>query len=183
MQEFLTSAGDELIWNQPKRMERSYELQRHGDPFGTLAFRSMWGTLAHAKNPIQDWTFKRIGFLNPHVTARFPEADSDQALFYPKIFGGGTLQMLDGRPFTWEPINLWRTKWHFIDKSNTPLLSFDQGKDEKKLTDLFKLQSTVRVESSRITNLEFSLLVNLGFYLIVLYQADSAAAASASSAH
>jgi hypothetical protein len=180
MQEFVTSAGDELVWKQPKRLERSYELQRHGDSFGTLVFRSMWGTLAHAENPIQDWTFKRMGFLNPRVTARFPEADSDQALFHPKIFGGGTLQMLDGRPFTWEPINLWHTKWRFMDKSGISLLSFDQGKIEQKLADLFKLQVTVKVESSRITNQEFSLLVNLGFYLIVLYLADSAAAASAS---
>jgi hypothetical protein len=38
------------------------------------------------------------------------------------------------------------------------------------------------VESSRITNLEFSMLANLGFYLVVLYSADSAAAAAAASA-
>lgn len=35
------------------------------------------------------------------------------------------------------------------------------------------------VESSRLTNLEFSLLSNLGLYLMVLNQADTAAAAAA----
>lgn len=181
MKEFATSAGDELLWKQPKATVRYFELFRQDEPFGTLEFRSMWGTLAIARNPIQDWSFKRMGFLNPHITVRYPEAESDYALFFPKMFGGGTMQMLDGRPFTWEPVNFWRTKWRFVDKSGFPILSFEQGSEEFKLTELFKLQAVVRIESSRITNLEFSMLVNLGFYLIILYQADSAAASAAAS--
>jgi len=182
MKEFATSAGDELIWRQPKAAKRFYELFRQEEAFGTLEFRSMWGTLAWAKSPIQDWSFKRLGFLNPHVTIRFPDAESDYALFYPKIFGGGRLQMLDGRPFSWEPLNFWRSKWRFIDRSGFPILSFDQGGEEFNISDIFKMQAVVKVESSRITNLEFSMLVNLGFYLIVLHQSDTAAAAAAGSA-
>ena len=180
MKEFATSAGDELLWKQPKATQRNFELYRRDESFGYMEFRSMWGTLAAARNPIQDWSFKRMGFLNPYITIRFPEADSDHALFSPKIFGGGTLQMLDGRPFLWEPVNFWRTKWRFTDKSGFPILSFEQGAEEFKLTELFKMQAKVKVESSRITNLEFSMLVNLGFYLMILYQADSAAAAASS---
>ncbi len=117
MQEFATKAGDELAWRQPKSGLRYYELFRGEEAFGTLEFRSLWGTLAIARNPIQDWSFKRMGFLNPHITIRHPEADSDYALFFPKVFGGGTLQMLDGRSFAWEALNFWRTRWRFNDKS------------------------------------------------------------------
>jgi len=176
MQEFATKAGDELAWRQPKSGLRYYELFRGEEAFGTLEFRSLWGTLAIARNPIQDWSFKRMGFLNPHITIRHPEADSDYALFFPKIFGGGTLQMLDGRPFAWEALNFWRTRWRFNDKSGAPILSFDQGSEERKITDFLKMQAQVRVESSRITNQEFSMMVNLGFYLMILHQSDAAAA-------
>ncbi len=182
MREFVTSAGDELVWNQPKATARNFELQRQDEPFGTLEFRSMWGTLALARNPIQDWSFKRLGFLNPYITIRIPEAESDNALFYPKPLGSGILHMLDGRPFSWEPVNFWRTKWRFVDKSGFPILSFDQGSEEFKLNQLFKLHVLVRVDSSRITNLEFSMLINLGFYLIILNLDDIAAATAAGSA-
>jgi hypothetical protein len=176
MQEFATKAGDELAWRQPQNNVRNFELLRGEEAFGTLEFRSLWGTLAVASNPIQDWSFKRLGFLNPHITIRHPNADSDYALFFPKVFGGGILQLLDGRPFNWEPTNFWRTRWHFTDKSAAPIMSFDLGNEERKLTDFLKLQAAVKVESSRITNQEFSIMVNLGFYLMVLYQADAASA-------
>ncbi len=179
MQEFATKAGDQLFWNQPKPMVRFFELTRGQESFGTLEFRSLWGTLATAVNPIQDWSFKRLGFLNPHVTVRHPDAESDYALYYPKLFGGGTLQMIDGRPFIWEPTNFWRTRWHFLDKNNAAVISFNQGTEERQITEFMRMQATVTVESNRITNQEFCMMVNLGFYLMVLHQSDAAAASSA----
>lgn len=179
MQEFATKAGDELFWSQPAIGTRYFELTRGEEAFGTLEFRSLWGTLAVARNPIQDWSFKRLGFMNPHVTIRHPEADSDYALFFPKVFGGGTLQLLDGRPFGWEPVNFWRTRWHFSDKHGAPIISFDQGSEERRMSEFSKLESHVKIESSHITNQEFSLMVTLGFYLMALYQADAAAAGNA----
>ena len=88
--------------------------------------------------------------------------------------------MLDGRNFAWEPVNFWRTKWRFIDKSGFPLMSFEQSPEEFKLTELFKLHATATLESSRVTNQEFSMLINLGFYLIVLKQSGTAAACKGS---
>ena len=179
MQEFATKAGDQLVWSQPKSMVRYFELTRGQEQFGTLEFRSLWGTLAVARNPIQDWSFKRLGFLNPHVTVRHPEAESDYALYHPKLFGGGTLQLLDGRPFGWEPVNFWHTRWRFIDKSGAAVLSFDQGTEERHITEFMCMQAKVTIESSRITNQEFSMMINLGFYLMVLNQSDAASASSA----
>lgn len=179
MQEFATQAGDELFWRQPKTGVRYFELFRGEEAFGSLEFRSLWGTLAAAKNPIQDWSFKRLGFMNPHVTIRHPGAESDYALYFPKVFGGGTLQLLDGRPFSWEPLNFWRTQWRFSDKNGSPIMRFDQGSEERRMSEFAKLESRVKIESSRITNQEFSLMVSLGFYLMALYQADAAAAGNA----
>ena len=105
MEEFLTKQGDIFLWTQPKATSRVFELHRKEEPFGTLEFRSMWGTLAISKDPIQEWSFKRVGFLTPHITVRMPDSDSDYALFDPKVFGGGMLHTPDGRPYRWEPLN------------------------------------------------------------------------------
>ena len=178
---FLTSAGDEFQWRQPDAMSRRYELLRRDDLFGTLEFRSMLGTLAWSQDPVQPWSFKRVGFLNMHITIRMPDADSDYALFDPKFIGGGTLHMPDGRPFNWEPVNFWRTRWHFTDRSGHPVLVFEEGAEDHKLSDLFKLQAKMTVASGRMTNMDFSMLANLGFYLMVLHRMDVAAASAASS--
>ena len=182
MEEFLTKQGDIFLWTQPKAASRTFVLNRHDEPFGTLEFRSMWGTLALSKDPIQNWSFKRVGFLTPHITVRMPDSDSDYALFDPKAFGGGMLHNPDGRQNRWELLNNLRTKWRFTDKKGAPVLSFEQDAEEFKLSELFKIQAAVTVETSRITNLEFSLLVNLGFYLVVLNSMDSSAAAAAAAA-
>jgi len=182
MEEFLTRQGDRFCWTQPKASSRVFELHRGEEPFGTLEFRSMWGTLAISKDPIQEWSFKRVGFLTPHITVRMPDSDSDYALFDPKVFGGGMLHTPDGRPYRWEPLNNWHTKWRFTDKKGSPIMTFEQDAEEFKLSELFTVQSAAIVESSRITNLEFSMLVNLGFYLVVLNSMDSSAAAAAAAA-
>ena len=182
MEEFLTKEGDIFLWTQPKATSRIFELHRHDEPFGTLEFRSMWGTLAWSKDPIQNWSFKRVGFLTPHITVRMPDFDSDYALFDPKVFGGGMLHTPDGRPYRWEPLNNWHTKWRFTDKKGVAILSFEQDSEEFKLSELFTIQAAVTVETNRITNLEFSMLVNLGFYLVVLNSMDSSAAAAAAAA-
>ena len=49
MEEFLTKQGDIFLWTQPKATSRIFELHRKDEPFGTLEFRSMWGTLAFPK--------------------------------------------------------------------------------------------------------------------------------------
>jgi hypothetical protein len=182
MEGFLTKEGDVFLWKQPKVTSRKFVLCRDEKEFGTLEFRSMWGTLAWSKDPIQDWSFKRVGFLSPHITVRMCNTDSDYALFDPKVFGGGMLHTPDGRPYRWEPLNNWHTKWRFTDKKGTPILSFEQDAEEFKLSDMFSIQAAVCVETSRITNLEFSLFVNLGFYLAVLNVMDSSAAAAAAAA-
>lgn len=183
MKNFITTSGDQLEWRQPKSLERYYELNHQSHLFGTLTFRSAFGTLAFAEDPVQHWSFKRIGFLNPQITIRMPNADSDYAIFQPKLFSGGTLHTPDGRPIHWQPLNFLRTKWQFADRRGDAILIFSQNyqsPDEPKLTDIFKIQATATVESNHITNLEFSMLVNLGFYLLILQTMDAAVIAAAS---
>ena len=171
-----------MEWRQPKAMARQYAPLRQGEPFGTLEFRSAFGSLAWSTDPVQRWTFKRVGFFSPHVTVRMPDSKSDYAVFEPRMFGGA-LHTPDRRPVTWEPLNFWRTQWRFADKSGNSILHDQQGSEDFKLKEIFKkLQAEMVVESSRITNLEFSMLANLGFYLMALYAEDAAVASTAAAA-
>ncbi len=184
MDAFIVNTGDQFEWKQPKAIARLFELKRGEDLFGTLEFRSFWGTLAFSKDPVQNWSFKRVGFLNPQVTVRMPGADSDYALFFPRLFSGGILRPPDGRLVNWEPLNFWRTEWQFSEIRGFPILSFHQRyqpEGKVKFSEIFKIHAHAKVESNHITNLEFSILVNLGFYLLVMQAMDSAAIAAASS--
>jgi len=182
METFLTKQGDTFEWRQPEPRARQYELLRQGEVFGTLEFRNAFGSLAWSTDPVQRWTFKRVGFFSPHVTVRMPDSESDYAVFEPRLLGGGALHTPDGRPITWEPLNFWRTQWRFADKSGNSILHYQQGSEDFKLKEIFKLQAEMVVETSRITNLEFSMLANLGFYLMALYAEDAAVAATAAAA-
>jgi hypothetical protein len=182
MENFLIQKGDVFLWTQPEAIHRKFELHKMDEHFGTLEFRSMWGTLAWAKDPIQSWSLKRIGFLTPHITVRMHDSDSDYALFDPKVFGGGMLHTPDGRQFRWEPLNNLRTKWRFTDKKGAAILSFEQDADDYQLSELFKTQAAATVQTERMTNMEFSMFINLGFYLIILNAMDSATAAAAAAA-
>ena len=183
MEKFITRAGDRFEWKQPKAVTRSFILTRSTEPFGTMEFRSFWGTLAVTNDPVQPWSFKRVGFLNPQITIRMPESESDYAIFIPTMFSGGTLRPPDGRLVNWQPLNFWRTQWHFTDTRGFPILNLRQhyrSEGKARLSEVFKIQAEVQVESSHITNLEFSMLVNLGFYLLVMQEMDSASIAAAS---
>lgn len=137
MEKFITRAGDRFEWKQPKAEARSFELTRGGEPFGTMNFRSFWGTL------------------------RPP----------------------DSRLASWQPLNLWRTQWHNTDTRCFPILSFRQhyrSDGKAKLSEVFKIQAEVQVECSHITNLEYSMLANFWFYLLVMQARDSASIAGVS---
>jgi hypothetical protein len=173
LKEFFVSSGDEFLWLQPEAHVRNFDLLKDAEKFGTMNFRTKNGTLAFSYNPIQDWSFKRTGFLNPAVTIRMPNADSDYALYLPEVFSGGQLHMLNGRPFGWKSEKIGRNTWYFSDKNKNRIMSFSPCVDDEQVKISEQLNILVKVETNRITNQEFSMMINLGFYLIVLHRMDS----------
>ena len=173
LKEFFVSSGDEFLWLQPEAHERNFDLLRDAKKFGTMNFRTKNGTLAFSYNPIQNWSFKQTGFLNPAVTISITDADSDYALYLPEVFSGGQLHMLDGRPFGWKPEKNGRNTWYFSDKNKNRIMKFSPWVDDAQVKKPEPLNILAKVETNRITNQEFSMMINLGFYLIVLHRMDS----------
>jgi hypothetical protein len=166
-------------WIQPSTSKRFYQLQRGEILLGRLSFRSSFGTLALAETSEGRWTFKRVGFLNPRVTARIADSGEDLAVYQPKLWGDGILSFMNGLVFTWKPTNFWATDWAFADAEGNLVIAFKGGVAEEKLRDIFKIQSTVEVVAAPQSRDVFSVLLALGMYLLVLHHQDAAAAAAA----
>jgi hypothetical protein len=171
--------GSTAEWIQPKASERFYQLQSEAALLARLSFRSSFGTLAVAETSEGTWTFKRVGFLNPRVTARVAGSEEDFAVYHPKFWGDGVLTLASGPVYTWKPTNFWATDWAFADAAENPVIAFKGGLVNEKLRDIFKVQSTVEILKAPQARNLFSVLFCLGMYLIILYHQDAAAAAAA----
>ena len=175
-------AGQGLEWLQPKTLEHYFELQAGPAQLATLTFHSAWGTLASAETADGAWTFKRVGFLNPRVTVRVAGSPDNLAVYQPRFWGDGAVTFADGTAFRWQPINFWATEWAFTGTGDTPLIRFKSGAEKQRLSDMFKTQAVVEIESDELIRPFLPLLVALGMYLIILHQQDAAGAVAATAA-
>ena len=168
-------ADQELVWVQPARLKQAFELRASDDVVATLQFER--ASLATAESGEQRWTFKRQGFWHPQVTIRLPDSEDNLAVFKPAWMGGGILDLSGGRSLRFGAANFWHSQWDWSDvASQSPLVHF------KSRQGLLKTEGQVDIEATAITYPELPLLVVLGWYLLILFARDSAAAAGASAA-
>jgi hypothetical protein len=163
--------GEELLWLQPAARKRDHELRAGGDVVATLHFQR--GSLADAEAAGAHWTFKRQGFWHPRVTVRTAGSDADLAVFHPRWVGGGSLEFPDGRSVRLSSANFWQSEWVW-QENEKPLIRFN-GRHG-----LLKARGAVEVLPDGAALLDLSMLILLGWYLILLHAEDSAAASSAS---
>jgi len=161
-----------LHWVQLHAMKHEYELRFGDEMCGKLRWEKALGSLASATSDDGQWTFKRVGFLNPRVTIRQPGSDHDIAIFKPGWTGSGVLEFPNGRRFQWEHKDFWRLQWAF-EEAGQELLRF------KSRAGSFKMKVRVDLSPSVKNVAEASLLASLGMYLLVLMRDDNAAAGAA----
>ncbi len=179
MEPLSSAAGAPLHWVQPKAMERLFELRSETALFADLQFQTAFGTLATARTADGNWSFKRVGFLNPRVTVRLPGAEADLAIYQPKFWGDGLLTFTNGPAFHWKSVNLWGTNWGFADAAEKMLYILKPGADKPKLSDIFKTQALLDIDPGVYYAPHLPLLVTLGWYLLVLQQDDTTATTAA----
>jgi hypothetical protein len=167
----------ELYWVQPT-MKRSFELRARDDLFATLKFETTFGSLAMAKSGVGTWTFKRVGFFKPQVTARIQGAE-DNLMVYRPGWGGadGVLEFADGQTYVWKLANFWATQYQIVDAEGNFLIGYTSKIDNP--TDLIKDQARVDIAPEARSKDELALLLLFGWYLIILQQEDVLATATA----
>ncbi|HPR65350.1 MAG TPA: hypothetical protein PK014_14165 [Thermoanaerobaculia bacterium] len=173
MEPLSSAIGLPLYWVQNKAFGRQFELRAKNMLFGTLRFEQALGTLATAESESGSWTLKRVGFLNVRVTIREAGRTDDLAVYWPRLWGDGWLETSRGSRFHWLSTNFWRTEWGFAQSDDRPLFVMKKGTEEPTLSDLLKSQAVVEIEPEGNGLEEISLLLMLGWYLMILHQEDT----------
>jgi hypothetical protein len=169
MHTMISSIGLPLQWQQPDLFKMEFELTSGDALFAALRFRSSWGTYATSESADGCWTFKRVGFFSTHVSIRPCNSEEEIATFKNNTWtGGGTLLFPDGREFP-ANTNFWMTQFEFKTQSGESLVHYQSGGFVRP-----SAQVTIQAAAGQIP--ELSLIVMLGWYLIIMMHNDSAAA-------
>lgn len=175
MKKLADVAGTDLTWVQTSIRKQAFELRAGDEVVATLAWQR--GSLADALADDRHWTFKRAGFWQPRVTARMAGSDTDVAIFRPTWMGGGTLELAGGKVLRFSAANFWHSQWVWQEPgTKTELVHF------KSQPGLLKTGGQVEITPEGKPLAELSLLVLLGWYLLILFAQDSAAASAGSTA-
>jgi len=158
-----------LVWMQPQATVRAFELRAGEEVVGTLQWSNRFGSLADAVAAESHWTLKRTGFFNPRISVRAYGRDTDLAVFIPQWTADGVLEFASGQRLLWSGSGFWRSRWSFKSASGERLVDFEP------CDSLFKKSASVKVTPTGLAMAELSLLVSLGWYLMLLRSDDDAA--------
>jgi hypothetical protein len=162
-------AEAQLSWFHPVEEKREYVLRSTGGDVAVLRWEKESGTLARGESSSGQWTFKRVGFFQPQITARAHNSTEDFAKFEPGSAGGGVVHLSNGHIFRWSS-NVWRGEWSWVNAAGERGIRFrrDFAMDRR--------EGTVEITPKALPDREVPLLVLLGWYLIILFAEDAALA-------
>ena len=158
----IRDAGATLEWTHPEVQKRAYLLNAGTETVANLAWQKQEGSLALAETADGSWTFKRVGYLNPHVLIRDAQTGGRAGRFDASATGSGMLELPDGRHFKWSS-NLWRAEWGWRTTSGEEIMRFHRSFDV-----IEKREGNVQIKHPDLAGAHLPLLTILGFYLIIL---------------
>lgn len=160
MQSIREATGQDLQWKRIKWGKREFEL-RSGDEVLAKLYKqkSTPGVIGEAVDG--NWTFKRRSFWNGDIV--ITESASQAEIGVAKRGRKKSLTFADGRVLTLKGTGRWRREWVWLNEEETPLVRF-------------RSNNHLVLEPAALSFPELSLLVVLGWHLIVLQQEDDAAA-------
>ncbi len=161
-------AGQDLLWTPSTALRQHYELLARDTVLAMLDM-SNWTTAAQAILAEGKYSIRQEGFFRQQIMIRANDMGPILAA-YTRGWGGGTLQMADGRLFKWETVNFWGTRQAWKTSSNTSLVQFQNSPWTRDLL--------VRVEPEALATPEHSLLVIMGLYITILSNRDAATSAN-----
>jgi hypothetical protein len=171
-----------LRWIQPDVHQRLFELRERDRLHARLRIERPSGTLATGESAEGAWTFKRVGFLNPRVTARAPASLEDVGVFTPAWGGGGSFAMARGKTMRWTPGALFGPSAQLLRPDGLILALFHTVKQGLSVTDLFRTEADVEILDPAWHEPDLSLFLVWTWYLMILaYHEETLMVAGASS--
>lgn len=172
MEALQSYVGQELMWSPSRTAKRTYELMAGDQALATLAQPSLWRESRVGQSAEGAWTFARMGVWRPRIVIADANTGAEVASLERSAWSGkGTLTLPDGRGFAWRSGNMWQSKWVWLDEAGQPVMRFRQF-------GVVKTRCGVTIDSSSAEP-HLMLLAMLGWFLMLVSQADAAAATSA----
>ncbi len=166
--------GRWLRWVQPNLLASVYELRAGDEALATLRWERALGLLAVAQSAEGAWTFRRRRLPYLRVSAFRGDSGHETATFQAAP-DGGTLDTFYDRRFRWKPASYWRAEWAWTDTTGAPLIRF------KYQFSMLTTRGRIKIEPRATQLPELSLLVLLGWYLMIVMSEDAMASDLASS--
>lgn len=166
-------AGQELIWESSRAAKRTYELRSGEQVLATLAQPSAWNQRRVGSSDEGTFTLARVGFFKQRIVITDVSSGAELVSMPPSGWSRkATLTLSDGRTYLWRKSGFWGNTWAWLDIEERPLMTLRQS-------GAFRVRCAVTIEPSAATDPHLALLAQLGWFQMLLAQADAAAAASA----
>jgi hypothetical protein len=120
-------------------LHRYHELSCGDQLVANLRWVEVLGSLAKVESTEGKFTMKRRGFLNPSVSVRDADFDTEFATLKINLFSGGRLIFADGREFTFTSLRFWNYEWVFKDEGGGMLFSIRRRSSIKHCGDVLLL--------------------------------------------
>jgi hypothetical protein len=150
-----------LQWIRLKWWKRNYELRAGDETFARL-YKEKGTVIGEAAD--SHWVFSRRSFWNGEIV--ITDAATRQEIAVAKRGRNAGITFLDGRQLMWKKASFWRNQWDWVDSYGNPLVHFYNGKQ-------------MALEPSALAFPELSLLVVVGWHLVLLQQEEDAAVVAA----
>jgi hypothetical protein len=163
-----------LRWTQPDTHQRLFELRDGERVHAHLRIERHAGTLATGETATGCWTFKRVGFMSPRVTARIQGFSEDAGVFTPAWGGGGAFVLAGGRSMRWSPGALFGPSAHLVRPDGLILAIFHAAGHGLSVRDLLRTEADVEILHAAWHEPDLPLLLVWAWYLTILARHDEA---------
>lgn len=165
--------GQELIWESSHTAKRTYELRAGDQVLATLTQPSAWNQRRTGSSDEGAFSFARVGVFRQRIVITNATSGAEVANMPPSGRSRDSIVTLpDGRTYFWHKANVWGTKWAWLDSTEQPVMSFKQSGG-------FTIRCEVTIEPAAATDPHLALLAQLGWFQMLLAQADIAATSAA----
>jgi hypothetical protein len=168
-----------LYWEQPRILNNQYILVGGVDSLARIELKMSATPSAVALAGEKRWFIKQVGFLSPHVTVQEDGGEGALAVYTPGwISAKGVIKFASGVQYQWQATDIWSSKYVISDRQGVDLVTFISGSRNKSFSNFFKQQAQVIIGADAWRINELTILVLLGWYLILLYEAEQSTLAT-----
>jgi len=159
---FASVDREALRWLRSGPASLEFQLLSGPAPLGSISWTKAHGSLALARVAERDFTIKRVGFLNPHVTVR-REGDTKDLARLASHLSHHRIELAGGTRYDLKRAGLLVPAWQLLSGDGTELLHVEPVREGRRLDG-----GIVQVSSTARDLTELPLLLLLTWYFIVL---------------